>query len=47
MAGQGDLATTTIANPLTAAITGFGIGRRLVRPANPFFGTHIGLPEPE
>src|SRR4029453_3685648 len=36
-----------IAYPLTAAITGFVIARRLVSPANPFFGVHIGLPDAE
>jgi hypothetical protein len=32
---------------LTAAMTGLVMSRRLVRPANPFFGTHTGLPDAE
>ena len=33
-----------MANPLTAAITGLCMFRRLVRPAKPLSGTYIGLP---
>ncbi len=36
-----------MAKPLTAAMTGLGMLARLVSPANPFFGTHMGLPEAE
>jgi hypothetical protein len=32
---------------LTAAMTGLGIDLRPVRPANPFFGTHMGWPDAE
>ncbi len=36
-----------MAKPLTAAMTGLSMLARLVSPANPFFGTHMGFPEAE